>query len=130
MKVGLAGPEEIAFLALEEPQWIAALRAEHQEDLGTGLAVEHRLIVACQAGTDDWQVVVDCRLNGIRYSFPFPVRTCEPVVDAMIGHGRLLLCDNGPPNMEIAVTLTVDEKAVAGLRLVRRAADGDSGDTS
>lgn len=130
MEVGLAGPEGIAFLALEEPQWIAALRAEHKGDLGTGLAVEHRLILACEAGTDDWQVVVDCRLDGNRYGFPFPVRTSEPVVDAMIRHRRMLLCDNGPPNMDIAVTLTVDEKAVAGLRLARRAADGDPGDTS
>lgn len=130
MKVGLAGPEGIAFLALEDPDWIAALRAEYKGDFGTGLAVEHRLGVACEAGTDDWQVVVDCRLNGNGYNFPFPVQTCEPVVDAMIKHGRMLLCDKGPPSMEVAVTLTVDEKAVVWLQLALGAADVDSGDTS
>jgi hypothetical protein len=34
--------------------------------------------------------------TGAAYSFPFPVRTSEPVVDAMIRHCRTLLCDNGP----------------------------------
>lgn len=128
MRVGLAGPEEMAFLALEDPEWVGALSAEQQNDLGTGLAIEHRLIIACEVGTDDWQVVVDCRLNGTRYSFPFPVRTCEPVIDSMIAHGQMLLCDNEPPNMQIAVTLTVDEKAVAGLRLARGTVEGNPKD--